>query len=104
LALKAQSGSRATLRALADVKNPRQVAFVKQTNVAHNQQVNNGVVSPARNAGSPPNELIVQEELHGSQKMDTRTTTTAGDPDTAMVAVGAIDGAAKPRRKAKSIA
>lgn len=41
LALKAQSASRATIAALAELKNPRQVAFVKQTNIAQNQQVNN---------------------------------------------------------------
>ena len=43
LALRAQSGSRASLQTLAEVKNPRQVAFVKQTNLAHTQQVNNGM-------------------------------------------------------------
>ena len=40
LALKAQSASRATIAALAELKNPRQVAFVKQTNIAQNQQIN----------------------------------------------------------------
>jgi len=33
-ALKAQSQSRATMETLAEIKNPRQVAFVRQTNVA----------------------------------------------------------------------
>ncbi|WP_283151243.1 hypothetical protein [Silvimonas soli] len=42
LALKAQSQCRSTLEALADIKNPRPVAFVKQANIAHGpQQVNN---------------------------------------------------------------
>lgn len=43
MALKAQAQSRATLEALAEIKNPRPVAFVKQANIANGpQQVNNG--------------------------------------------------------------
>ena len=43
LALKAQAQSRATVEALAEMKNPHPVSFVKQANIAHgNQQVNNG--------------------------------------------------------------
>ena len=43
LALRAQSGSRATLQALGELKNPRHATFVKQANIAHGpQQVNNG--------------------------------------------------------------
>lgn len=43
LALKAQAQSRATVEALAEMKNPHAVAFVKQANIAHGpQQVNNG--------------------------------------------------------------
>lgn len=42
IALKAQSQCRTTLEALAEIKNPRPVAFVKQANIAHGpQQVNN---------------------------------------------------------------
>ena len=71
LALRAQSGSRATLQTLAEVKNPRQVAFVKQMNQAQNQQVNNGVpiASHGKKSDRAPNELLV-EESHGSTKMD----------------------------------
>lgn len=43
LALKAQAQSRATVEALAEMKKPHSVAFVKQANIAHGpQQVNNG--------------------------------------------------------------
>lgn len=45
LALRAQSNSRATLQALAEMKSPKQIAFVRQANVAQTQQVNNGVGS-----------------------------------------------------------
>ena len=52
LALKAQAQCRATLEALAEIKNPRPVAFVKQANISGgHQQVNNGV-QPAQQAGS----------------------------------------------------
>lgn len=52
MALKAQAQCRATLEALAEIKNPRPVAFVKQANISgEHQQVNNGV-QPAQKAGS----------------------------------------------------
>jgi len=47
LALKAQAQCRSTLEVLSEIKNPRQVAFVKQANIAHQQQVNNGQPQPA---------------------------------------------------------
>jgi hypothetical protein len=53
LALKAQAQCRATLEALAEIKNPRPVAFVKQANISGgHQQVNNGGMQPAQQAGS----------------------------------------------------
>lgn len=43
LALKAQAQCRATLQALAEIKNPRPVSFVGQANISNGpQQVNNG--------------------------------------------------------------
>jgi hypothetical protein len=47
LALKAQSQCRATLETLANIKNPPHLAFVKQQNVAYQQQVNNGISEPS---------------------------------------------------------
>jgi hypothetical protein len=44
LALKAQAQCVRTLEVLAAIKNPQPVAFVKQANIAQNQQVNNGAV------------------------------------------------------------
>lgn len=63
LALKAQSQCRTTLEALAEIKNPRQVAFVKQANIAHGpQQVNNGTPTQA----APREEIQIQaNELSG---------------------------------------
>ena len=52
LAMKAQAQCRATVEALAEMKNPRAVAFVRQANIAHgNQQVNNGAY-PAQHSSS----------------------------------------------------
>jgi hypothetical protein len=43
MALKAQAQCRATIETLAEIKNPRPVAFVRQANIAAGpQQVNNG--------------------------------------------------------------
>lgn len=67
LAFRAQSGCRATLQTLSEMKNPRQVAFVRQANVAQTQQVNNQIHprSRAKETKSEPNELLV-EEPYGS--------------------------------------
>ncbi len=58
LAFKAQAQCRATIEALAEIKNPKPVAFVKQANIAHgHQQVNNGdaaLPAPAQAQLSPP--------------------------------------------------
>jgi len=52
LALKAQAQCRATLEALAEIKNPRPVAFVKQANISGGHQQVNNRVQPAQQAGS----------------------------------------------------
>ena len=71
LALKAQAQCRATLEALAEIKNPRPVAFVKQANISNGpQQVNNGAVaSRTATIESEPNKLL--EADHGNY-LDTR--------------------------------
>ena len=86
LALRAQSQCRATLEALAAIKNPP-VVFAKQANIAHGpQQVNNEAASIARASETEkaPNELL--EADHG-QRLDTGTTgaTSRGDQELATV-------------------
>lgn len=77
LALKAQSNSRATIEALIEAKRPKQIAFVRQANLAQNQQVNNGVPPPReRKKRDVPNELIV-EEADGGKKVDRRVAKAA---------------------------
>lgn len=52
MAFKAQAQCRTTLEALAEIKNPRAVAFVRQANIANGpQQVNNG--TPAGDVPQP---------------------------------------------------
>lgn len=103
MALKAQSGSRATLQTLGDLKNPRPV-FVRQTNVAQTQQVNNGSqelppVSRAKNQPLAPNELIApNQEHHGSTTLDARAAAAASPADSAEQALGALNRTAKRRR------
>lgn len=56
LALKAQGQAVRTIEALAELKNPRAVAFVQQANITTGpQQINNGTVAPTR-AGENENE------------------------------------------------
>lgn len=45
LALKAQSQCRTTVEAIAEIKYPKSATFIKQQNVANQQQVNNGSAS-----------------------------------------------------------
>lgn len=93
LALKAQSQCRTTLEALAEIKNPRPVAFVRQANIAHGpQQVNNNgkVLEGATRAGEtamPSNEL--SEDSH-ELLPDTRASALAGRIDTPLEAVGEV--------------
>lgn len=94
LALKAQAQCRATLEALAEIKNPRPVAFVKQANISNGpQQVNNGVSNPVSKKNEPvragahthaeetagqQNKLL--EQQHGNY-LDAGEKSTAGRTD-----------------------
>jgi hypothetical protein len=110
LALKAQAQCRVTLEALAEIKNPRQVAFVKQANISGGpQQVNNatqqidgavaaktGDARAGAHAGQiagEQNELL--EGPHGNA-LDVRTPSTAGRADPNLEAVAAGHRAAYP--------
>jgi hypothetical protein len=98
LAMKAQSQCRTTLEALAEIKNPRSVAFVKQANIAAGpQQVNNGDNATIR-AGArtqeneiPPNKLLTETSYETLDAGRTRTTSGVNSP---LETVGAINGAA----------
>ena len=95
LALKAQAQCRATLEALAEIKNPRPVQFVKQANMTTGpQQVNNayagtpshsGIQSGAGNIQSEQNKLL--EADHGNY-LDTRAQGAASRVNQTVGAVG----------------
>jgi hypothetical protein len=87
MAFKAQAQCRATLETLAEVKYPKAATFVKQQNVAYQQQVNNGgdnatnTPAGAHAHGKKSNQLNeLLEEQHG-ERLDTRTKSTAGGND-----------------------
>ena len=97
LALKSQAQCRSTLEALAEIKNPRPVSFVKQANIANgNQQVNNtyasasghsGINSGAGNFQTEPNKLL--EADHG-QRMDFGAQGKTGRVNQAVATVEAV--------------
>ena len=71
------------------------VAFVKQANIAENQQINNGQPkdvdkSRARKSKKQQNELL--EEKDG-EWLDGGTKATTSSTDTALETVGAVNGA-----------
>ena len=95
LALKAQAQCRSTLEALAEIKNPRPLQFVKQANMTTGpQQVNNtyagtpshsDIQSRTENIQSEQNKLL--EADHGNY-LDTRAQGTAGRVNQTVDAVG----------------
>lgn len=103
LALKAQAQCRATLETLAEVKYPKAPTFVRQQNVAYQQQVNNGNAAGDSRTSTrthahahgktvnQSNELL--EAQHG-ERLDSRTAGTAGGIDSNLETVGVLNGAA----------
>jgi hypothetical protein len=98
MALKAQSQCRSTLETLAEVKAPRSATFIKQANIANQQQVNNGSAGAGGNEShphgkniNPSNELL---DAHHGKRLDTRAQGKAGGNDPHLEAVGAVHGAA----------
>jgi hypothetical protein len=98
MALKAQAQCRCTLEALNEVKFPKTATFVKQANIAQQQQVNNGSLVRAEKKEDPTNELL--KEAH--HELVAGSTKPAVKSHPAMEAVGPFNGAANlPRQKAK---
>lgn len=95
LAFRAQAQCRATLEALAEIKNPRPVLIAKQANIAQQQQVNNHPAPAAPHAGTTE---TLQNGLFGGAphgiELDTRAQGAAGGADRHLEAVGAVHGAA----------
>lgn len=89
-AFKAQAQCRSTLEALAEIKNPRPVAFVKQANIANGpQQINNGEPRARE-------KTIQSNELSGDSYEllpDTRASQAASRINPEVETVGEIHGA-----------
>ena len=94
LALKAQAQCRATLEALAEIKNP--MPYIKQANIAHGpQQVNNGAIpeqyaqahASAGDFQTTPNKLL---EADHEQRMVIGAPGTASRVNQAVEAVEAV--------------
>jgi len=96
LALKAQSQCRATVEALAEIKNPRPVAFVKQANIANGpQQVNNGTPAAEPCAhGKTANQSNELSEASRELLPDTRASTLESRANQEVETVGAVNRAA----------
>ena len=92
LGLRAQSQCRATWETLSAIKNPPVAGYVHQANIAHTQQVNNGVSSDkprTRENQNSQNELLEQKD----ERMDIGTTGKTGKADPAMATLEEVDGA-----------
>ena len=106
MGMKAQGQCRATLQVLADIKNPRPVAFVKQANINNGgqQQVNNGVAVDAMPSPTPAREneteqiKLLEGVPNGSTYMDAGTTPATSRSNKALEPVEAVNRAKKPRR------
>lgn len=101
LALRAQSQCRATWEALATIKNPPVMGYVRQANIAHGpQQVNNASNAPdgAPRAGENPNLQNKLLEEKDGERLDPGTACTPGRADPAMATVGEVDRAEDRRR------
>ena len=98
LALKAQAQCRSTVEAIAEIKYPKSATFIKQANIAGQQQVNNSGNGPESGATprtrekniTPTNELLT-EAKHAN--LDTRGKKAASRGNPQVEAVGAVNRA-----------
>jgi hypothetical protein len=97
MALKAQSQCRTTLEALAEIKAPRSATFIKQANIAGQQQVNNGSAIAAHEKNiTPSNELLTESPY---ETLDTRGASAPIGIDSNLGPVEVQHRAANTRRK-----
>jgi hypothetical protein len=108
LALRAQGQCRATLQTLAEVKFPRAPTFIRQANIAGQQQVNNGTAEArtaqyagarAGSSGVSSNEVLEdRRDDTDRNRVDGGAARTSGDHDSRLEAVGAVHGTTDERR------
>ena len=107
MGMKAQNQCRATLQVLADMKNPRPVAFVKQANINNGgqQQVNNGSSADSMTSPAPAREneteqtKLLEGITDGSTYMDTGTTPATSGGNKALEPVDVVNRAKERSRK-----
>lgn len=104
MALKAQSQCRATLETLAEIKAPKSMQFIKQQNVANQQQVNNGGITngataPAHEKNITPNQSNELLEASHGERMDTRAAGAAGSIDSQLATVAPVKRRQNARRQ-----
>jgi len=101
LALRAQNQCRATIETLAAIKNPPHLAFVKQANIGHAVQVNNGAqplpaaTTPAPETENVPNKLL---EHSDGERLVPGAKTTSSYTDSGLEAVEMLNGSADKAR------
>ncbi|SNS34194.1 hypothetical protein SAMN06265795_102296 [Noviherbaspirillum humi] len=94
MALKAQSQCRTTLEALSEIKYPRSPTFIKQQNVAQQQQVNNGPMNSASSTRThekdinPTNEIL---EVSNGKRLDSGATSSTGSINQELATMGTGD-------------
>ncbi len=99
IALKAQAQCRTTVEAIGEIKFPKSATFIRQQNVANQQQVNNGVDALAHvNPNSCLNGLLTGAV---DAKLEQRGAGAASSNDSPVAAVGQINRAKDYRGKRK---
>jgi hypothetical protein len=103
MGMKAQSQCRATLQVLAEIKNPRPVAFVKQANISNggNQQVNNGQALVTHEKRQIEQSKLLVGVIDGGKNLDIGTTRAPSASDRAVEAMASINRPPNRRRKGK---
>ena len=106
LALKAQGQCRATAETLAEIKFPRSATFIKQANIAGQQQVNNGQAGIEGHTIAPEKTINQTNELlteGAHETLDTAGAGAASRLDSELEAVGAVNRAKDRGRQARRI-
>ena len=97
MAMKAQSQCRTTIEAIGELKYPKSPTFIRQQNIAAQQQVNNGAPPAAHEKDITPTNELLEGSAHG-QRMDTGAASKAIGHDPQLATLGTLDGASNRRR------
>ena len=106
LALKAQGQCRATTETLAEIKFPRSATFIKQANIAEQQQVNNGQAGIESNRIAPEKTINQTNELlteGAHETLDTAGEGAASRLNSGLETMGAVNRAKDRGRQARRI-